>query len=60
MTRASQTFGAYDRDVTFENEGGVFYIGITGEDGTETWAAVESKEITRMAHWIIKEFGRGT
>lgn len=56
--KAAQDFTAYDGEVTFANVDGLFYIELDdyGRDRVLV-KNVKSKEILRMAHWIIKEFG---
>lgn len=52
----AQDFNLYEGTLTLVNSGGLFYIELTGEDGGRMSFPVESKEILRIAHWIIKEF----
>lgn len=55
---AAQDFTAYDGEVTFANVDGLFYIGLEDYGSDQVLVKnVKSKEILRMAHWIIKEFG---
>lgn len=55
---AAQDFTAYDGEVTFANVDGLFYIGLEDYGSDRTLVMnVKSKEILRMATWIIKEFG---
>lgn len=55
---AAREFTAYDGEVTFANVDGLFYIGLEDYGSDRVLVMnVKSKEILRMAHWIIKEFG---
>lgn len=55
---SAEDFNTYNGRVTLVNLGGLPYVQVenfgSGEDWTES---LKSKEILRMAHWIIKEFG---
>lgn len=54
---AAEDFTAYDGNVVLVNGQGLFYISLEdhGQDQRLSMV-VKSKEIMRMAHWIIKEF----
>lgn len=55
---SAQDFTAYDGKVTFANVDGSFYIELEDHwSGNVLVKNIESKDILRMAHWIIKEFG---
>lgn len=55
---AAQDFTVYDGEVTFANVGGLFFIELKDYRSDRVLVKnVKSKEILRMAHWIIKEFG---
>ena len=55
---AAQDFTVYDGEVTFASVGGLFYIELEDYGSDQVLVKnVRSKEILRMAHWIIKEFG---
>lgn len=49
-------FDAYGGVVTLARVGSNLYVELT-DDYKKQCETVESKEILRMAHWIIKEFG---
>lgn len=55
---SAEDFDAYDGGVTFAKVDHLLYVQMVnfGDDEQMT-LTVKSKEILRMAHWIIKEFG---
>lgn len=55
---AAEDFDAYDGAVTFAKIDHLFYLQLEdyGRDRQLTMT-VKSKEVLRMAHWIIREFG---
>lgn len=55
---SAKDFDAHTGGVTLARLGSSLYLQVTDYVGDETLSLeVESKEILRMAHWIIKEFG---
>lgn len=56
--QSAKDFDAWGGGVTFARVGPSLYVQVTDYGSDETLSlAVERKEILRMAHWIIKEFG---
>lgn len=54
---SAQSFGAYEGKVTLANVQGILYVELfDGVENVRQAETLDSKEILRMAHWIIKEF----
>lgn len=55
---AAEDFEAHGNWVTLAREARTLYVEVSSEGFSRpSIVTLESKEILRMAHWIIKEFG---